>query len=93
MAGEIVVVEPLTRAREGGLFTAGQDRDIWRYLTAFPNACESPARFHRWMEEAIAATDEGTQVSWAILERSSGTAIGSTRYLALRPEHRGLEIG
>lgn len=29
----------------------------------------------------------------AILSRVSGQAIGSTRYMALRPEHRGLEIG
>jgi hypothetical protein len=28
IAGEIVVVEPLTTAHEDGLFTAGQDRDI-----------------------------------------------------------------
>ncbi|MFN2477946.1 MAG: GNAT family N-acetyltransferase [Pseudonocardiaceae bacterium] len=93
IAGEIVVVEPLASEHEGGLFTAGQDRDIWRYLTAFPNACDDPVRFHRWMVEAMAATDEGTQVAWAILDRSSGTPIGSTRYLALRPEHHGLEIG
>ena len=28
-----------------------------------------------------------------MVERGGGKAIGSTRYLTLRPEHRGLEIG
>ncbi len=91
--GEVVVVEPLASTHEDGLFAAGQDLDVWRYLTAFPNACENRPRFHRWMQEALAATDEGTEGGWAIIDRRSGVPIGSTRYLALRPEHQGLEIG
>jgi len=88
-----VVVEPLASAHEDGLLAAGQDQEVWRYLTAFPDAWESPARFRRWMQEALAAAEQGTEGVWAILERSSGAPIGSTRYLALRPEHHGLEIG
>ena len=88
-----MVVEPLASAHEDGLLAAGQDQEVWRYLTAFPDAWESPARFRRWMQEALAAAEQGTEGVWAILERSSGAPIGSTRYLALRPEHHGLEIG
>lgn len=88
-----MVLEPLARAHEGGLFAAGQDPDVWRYLTSFPNACESSERFHRWMEEALAAAEEGIEGVWVILERGSGAPIGSTRYMALRPQHHGLEIG
>ncbi len=91
--GELVVVEPLAMTHEDGLFAAGQHPDVWRYLTSFPNACESLTRFHRWMEEALAAAEEGTEGVWAIVERSSGAPIGSTRYLAMRPEHHALEIG
>lgn len=91
--GELVVVEPLASVHEDGLFAAGQGRDVWRYLTAFPNACESPLHFRRWMNEALAAVEAGTEGAWAIVERSSGVPIGSTRFMALRPEHAGLEIG
>ncbi len=65
----------------------------WRYLTAFPNAFETRERFHRWMQEAFAATAAGEEAAWAIIDGSSGRPIGSTRFLALRPEHRSLEIG
>jgi RimJ/RimL family protein N-acetyltransferase len=91
--GELVVVEPLSGAHEDALFAAGQDPDVWRYLSSFPDGGESPAHFHRWMQEALAATAEGTEGAWAIIERSSGTPIGSTRYLALAPQHHRLEIG
>ncbi|MGH3982433.1 MAG: GNAT family N-acetyltransferase [Pseudonocardiaceae bacterium] len=91
--GELVVVEPLAEAHEDDLFVAGQDREVWRYLTAFPNACETRERFHLWMEQALAAAGSGGEGVWTISERRTGTPIGSTRYLALRPEHRGLEIG
>jgi RimJ/RimL family protein N-acetyltransferase len=43
--------------------------------------------------EAVAAREAGLEGPYATVDRVSGRAIGSTRYLALRPEHRGLEIG
>lgn len=93
MDGELVVVEPLSPEHEEGLFTAGLDREMWTYLTSFPNAYETRERFHRWMEEALAAAAAGSEGPWAISDRASGQPIGSTRYLALRPEHHSLEIG
>ena len=91
--GALVVVEPLVPDHEDDLFAAGHDREMWTYLTTFPNAYETRERFHRWMEEALAASAAGTEGAWAIVDRASGQAIGSTRYLALRPEHHSLEIG
>lgn len=93
MEGALVAVEPLRPEHEDGLFEAGHDREMWAYLTAFPNAFETRERFHRWIEGALAATAAGEEGAWAIIDRASGRPIGSTRYLALRPEHRSLEIG
>jgi len=93
VVGELVVVEPLCTVHEDGLFEAGHDREMWTYLTSFPNAFETRERFHQWMEEALAATAAGEEGAWAIIDRTSARPIGSTRYLALRPEHRSLEIG
>jgi RimJ/RimL family protein N-acetyltransferase len=73
------------------LFAAGSDEAIWTYmprpvLTSVGDALD-------WIQEALAATAEGSQLAFAIIHRVSGKAIGSTRYLDIRREHRGLEIG
>jgi RimJ/RimL family protein N-acetyltransferase len=93
MEGRLVVVEPLAAEHEEGLFEAARDPEVWAHLTAFPDAYESRERFHAWMEEALAATAAGSEAAWAILDRATEEPIGSTRYLALRPEWGSLEIG
>lgn len=93
MDGELVSLRPLAAEHEAGMFAAAADPEIWPYLSAFPDAYQSPERFHRWMTEALAESAAGREGAFAILCRATGQPIGSTRYLALRPEHRGLEIG
>jgi RimJ/RimL family protein N-acetyltransferase len=91
LEGRLVVVEPLGPEHEDDLREAAQDAAVWRWLPI-----EQPAdreAFHRWLEEALVEREAGTQVPFAVIDRASGRAIGSTRFLTLRPEHRGLEIG
>jgi N-acetyltransferase len=91
LEGRIVVLEPLAREHERGLFEAAQDVEIWRWMSY--NAVESPETFHAWFEEALRASKAGEEAAFAILAADSGKPLGSTRYLTVRPEHRGLEIG
>lgn len=91
LEGSLVVLEPLEARHEQGLYEAAQDSKIWRWLPR--NAIESREIFHDWLEEAVAASEAGTQTAFATLDARTGAAIDSTRYLTLRPEHRGLEIG
>jgi N-acetyltransferase len=91
LEGRIVVLDPLAREHERGLFAAAQDAEIWRWMSY--NAVESPERFHAWFEDALQASKAGEEAAFAILSAESGNPIGSTRYLTIRPEHRGLEIG
>ena len=90
LEGRLVVVEPLTRAHADGLRAAAADPAVWRWMTV---AAHEPEGFERWLEAALAAGEEGTEAPFAILLRESGEPVGSTRFLTLRPEHRGLEIG
>lgn len=85
-----MVVEPLTRAHAEGLRLAAADPAIWRWMTV---SAHEPEGFERWLDSTLAASAEGTEAAFAILLAESEEPVGSTRFLTLRPEHRGLEIG
>jgi RimJ/RimL family protein N-acetyltransferase len=90
LEGRLVVLEPLSEVHFDGLLAAGSDPEVWRWLGGFS---ETPERFRRWFDEALAESGAGREAAFATIDRRSGEPIGSSRYLALRPEHRGLEIG
>src|SRR5215212_6464122 len=91
MEGEIVCLEPPARRHEERLLEAARDDTIWRWMHY--DAGGSRERFHAWLEDALAASSAGTEAAFATVDAATGEPVGSTRYLALRPEHRGLEIG
>ena len=91
LEGEIVVVEPLAPEHEDGLWEAAYDPKVWRWMPV--NAGESREAFALWFTEALQRTAAGLEQAFAVVDAGSGHPLGSTRYLALRPEHRGLEIG
>ncbi len=90
LEGRLVVLEPLAPQHEEGLFAAARDSD-WDYM--FLHAEASDETFHSWLEAALAESSAGREAGFATLDASTGEPIGSTRFLTLRPEHRGLEIG
>ncbi|MDQ2983678.1 MAG: GNAT family N-acetyltransferase [Actinomycetota bacterium] len=91
LEGRLVVLEPTRLEHEEPLWEAAQDPAVWTLMSI-----EAGARrelFDRWWEHLLGEAEKGAEVPLTTIERSSGRVIGSTRYLALRPEHRGLEIG
>lgn len=85
-------LEPLTAAHGPGLRAAAAHDEIWTWMRSPPPA-SSDAEWESWFGAALAASTAGTEAAFATLDARTGTPIGSTRFLALRPEHRGLEIG
>jgi len=90
LEGRHVVLEPLEARHEEALFAAGQDDEVWRWLTGTAPTRE---QFATWFASALAAAEAGTEGPFATIDAASGLALGSSRYLAIRPAHRGLEIG
>jgi RimJ/RimL family protein N-acetyltransferase len=90
LEGQLVVLEPLEPAHEAGLYEAARDMD-WSWM--FVDAARSRDAFHRYFEAALANLASGVEVPFATVDAATGEPIGSTRFLTLRPEHRGLEIG
>ena len=90
LEGDLVVLEPLGQEHEKGLRAAAADPEIWRWMLVHGHR---PEVFARWLESALAAAADGLETPFAVVLRETGEPVGSTRYLSLRPEHRGLEIG
>jgi RimJ/RimL family protein N-acetyltransferase len=90
LEGEIVVLEPLALEHEQALRQAGSDPAVWRWMIVHGHQDEP---FSRWFEAALEAKEDGREAPFAIVPRATRQPIGSTRYMSLRPEHRGLEIG
>jgi RimJ/RimL family protein N-acetyltransferase len=82
---------PLALDHLAALFSAGRDEDLWRFATGAPWKREQDAR--AWIEQALGEQAAGRQTPFAIFDRAAGRVVGSTRYLDIQPQHRGLEIG
>ena len=90
LEGRIVRLEPLALTHLEPLAEVALDPATWRWTIARPT---NTAGLREWLEGALANAAAGTEVPFATIERSSGRAIGSTRFLSIVPEHRRLEIG
>jgi RimJ/RimL family protein N-acetyltransferase len=87
LTGRLVQLQPLAPAHEEGLWHASRDPRVWAWLsTVQPQTREE---FGRWLREALASPD----LPFATVSLQTGNPIGSTRFLALRPEHGSVEIG
>jgi N-acetyltransferase len=89
LEGRVVRLEPLRPEHESSLWDASRDPATWRWLSIVqPNTREE---WHTWIEQALAAADDGTELPLVTIAAQG--IVGSTRFLALRPEHRSVEIG
>ena len=87
----VVRLEPLSEKHVPDLTVAAHDERIWRYmLYVYPDTEE---KMLSWVRDILARQAAGADLAFAVIHRESGRAIGATRYLEIRPEHRGLEIG
>ena len=83
-------LEPLSADHDDGLWEAARAPEIWEWVMPAPRSRE---QFQPYLDDARAATAAGTEFAFATVDARDGRPIGMTRYMALRPADRGLEIG
>lgn len=89
LEGRIVWLEPLRPEHEEALWLASRDPRTWRWLNIVQP--QTREEWHAFIEQALAAAEAGTEIPLATV--CCKETVGSTRFLALRPEHRSVEIG
>jgi len=91
LEGSLVRLEPLSLSHSEGLAQAGSEPALWRYMLygnlSLPGAMEA------WIQDILQRQAAGTDLPFAVLHKPSGRIAGATRYLDIRPQDRGLEIG
>lgn len=89
LEGRIARLEPLEKRHLEGLWQASRDPRTWRWLSAAqPTTRED---FDVLYETALTAQAAGLELP--LVTSCCKRIVGSTRYLALRPEHASVEIG
>ena len=89
LEGTLVRLEPLGQQHLADLIDAAADPSVWRWM---PEENLTPPQMEAWFSRAMTEAG-GAQLPFATIERRSGRAMGSTRYLAIERQHLRLEIG
>lgn len=90
LEGSRIRMEPLRPDHLADLALVAFEPSLWQWTIMGP---QDEAGLSRWLETALANAEAGTERPFATIDRASGRAIGSSRFLSIVPEHRRLEIG
>ena len=89
LEGRLVRLEPMEAKHAAGLWEASRDPRTWQWLSITQPATR--AELDVWLDDALRAAGTGTEIP--LVTVCCKDVVGSTRFLALRPEHRSVEIG
>jgi N-acetyltransferase len=90
LEGTFLRLEPLRPVHRDGLLAAAQSPEIWPWMPA--NLMTTKA-LDQWITEGIHLESQGSAYPFTVIFRETGRIVGSTRYLEVRAEHQGVEIG
>jgi N-acetyltransferase len=90
LAGRFVRLEPYAPALKADLGRALDcDPDAWSLLAS----SGAGAQFDGWWERHWADMQAGAEIAYAVRRISDGAVMGTSSFLNIKPEHRGVEIG
>jgi RimJ/RimL family protein N-acetyltransferase len=91
LTGQVVRLEMLSEVHVPDLAAVGLDERIWRYML-YGNI-DTEEKMRAFVQDMLARRARGTDLPFAVIYLASDRAIGCTRYLEIRPQHHGIEIG
>ena len=81
---------PLSRSHLADLDEALCDGELWRLWYTF---VPTPDKLAEFVDKRLADQAKGMLTAFAVIDKASGRAVGTTNYLNVEPEHRRVEIG
>jgi RimJ/RimL family protein N-acetyltransferase len=90
LEGDHVRLVPLRMEHAPALLEAADEDDIWRWMVPRPEGIPGYERYIRW---ALDQQILGAQLPFAVIRRSDGVLVGTTRYAHIDPPNRTIEIG
>jgi len=90
LQGSRVTLVPLTQGHKDDLVEALHDGELWKlWYTSIP----SPDRLVDFIDKRLVAQAQGDLLPFAVLDNTTGKAVGTTNYLNVEVDHRRIEIG
>jgi len=90
LEGRRVRLEPLLQAHHADLAAVGLEEELWRWI---PTPVRTPEEMSAYIATALDEQARGVSLPFALIEKTSGRAIGSTRYGNIDRAHHRVEIG
>lgn len=90
LEGGHVRLEPLTLDHLPDLIGIGLEPELWRWTT---QVVRSPQEMEEYVRSALAEQAAGRALPFATIVKPAGRVVGSTRFGAIEPAHRRVEIG
>lgn len=90
LEGRHVRLEPLSPAHHADLAAVGLEEELWRWI---PVPVRTPEEMAAYIDSALNEQARGVSLPFALIEKASGRAIGSTRYGNIDRTHHRVEIG
>jgi RimJ/RimL family protein N-acetyltransferase len=90
LEGTRVRLEPLAQSHQPALAAIGLDEELWRWVPSLQ--VRTADDMTAYIALALKERDAGRALPFATVDRATDRVIGSTRYSAIEPVHRRVEI-
>ena len=90
LRGARATLEPLSHGHGDDLIEAVKDGGLWQlWYTTIPE----PEKMGAEIDRRLALQAKGSMLPFAVIDNTSGKAVGMTTYMNVEPAHRRVEIG